>query len=128
MPELTSDEMSVLDRFDRWIEKFERIRGLYDGSTGRMPAERREEARQLYTELKRGLEEEHKNLSSSRRRPALTAAEDRWYVRAIHAASVHLRARTNSHPDEWLSSLYDARSDIEMVAWELRRFGGLSLD
>ena len=61
-----------------------------------------------------------------RRRPPLTEAEKRWYQSTIHEAYCHLEARTNSAPEKWFSSLYDARFDFSHIISQLKAVEGKS--
>lgn len=118
---LTPDEQVVLYRLEDWHARIEQILGMFDDQ-GVLPRSRLEEARTLYTDLKRGLEEEYRDLSNSRRDPPLNVTERRWYQRTIHQAFVHLRAKTNAAPERWLDSLGEARMDIGRMIFEMKEF------
>jgi len=121
MTVLTPDEQVLLYRLEDWHAKIEQILGIFDERRV-LPRSRLDEARRLYTALKRGLEKEYHGLSNSRRDPPLNAAERRWYQRTIHQAFVHLRAKTNSAPERWLDSLGEARMDIGRAVFDMKEY------
>ena len=57
-------------------------------------------------------------------RPPLTQAETQWYQPTIVEAHLHLEAPTNSTPEKWFSSLYDAQFDFSHMISQLKAARG----
>ena len=123
MKNLNADERDCLDRLKAWLAKVERIQNMYE-PRGRIPRSDHAEARELYAALKRGLEAESRDLTNTRRRPPLTQAETQWYQPTIVEAHLHLEAPTNSTPEKWFSSLYDAQFDFSHMISQLKAARG----
>lgn len=116
---MTDDERSVYERLQTWAQRLNALMGRY-GQRAFISAAEIDEARAEYRAIKQGLHDEYKRSDTIRGRRELTPAEDRWYQRAIHQASAHLRAPINSRSEKWFSSLYDSYSDISLVLSRMR--------
>jgi hypothetical protein len=118
-PAMSDDEQDVFRRLKDWAEELDSLMRLYT-DRGLMPAERRDEARAMYRNIKEGLRREYQRQNTQRGAAAQTAAERRWYERTVHEAFVRLRAPITASPEKWFDGVYSAYDDFIHTLYQMK--------
>jgi hypothetical protein len=118
-PAMSKDERAVYERLTGWSDRIRALMGLY-ASNGRLPPNKRDEAREMYREIKDGLHAEYKRGATQRGAAAQTEAARSWYQHTVHGAWTQLQAPVNSAPDKWFSELYAADIDFTHTLSQMR--------